>query len=629
MTDQAPERSPLTKQMRASITATRGLAAAHNRPDLAERLADSQKRLDDPALYVLVVGEFKQGKSSLVNALVGSEVCPVDDDIATAVPTVLRNGPEPAAVVLLHSADPHDPEVATAEPDREPVALESVADFVTETARPPADRRVHSVELTLPAPVLESGLVLVDTPGVGGLGSIHSTVTMRALPMAEALVFVSDASQEFTEPEIEFMESARSMCPNIVVLLTKIDFYPAWRKVMSLNEAHLERLGINAEILPVSSTLHTVAQEAGDDDLAAESGFPAMQEHLMTQIVGQAEALTAAKLASDLTGVLDQLQSAMLTGLQALRNPATAQEKQGEFREAKENAEELKSRAAKWQQTLQDGYADLNADLDHDLRARFRKINEQVDEVLEDIDPGTAWDEFEPWLYQRVAEDVVNNYKLLQLRGRELAASVAEHFEVERAELDLIDLEVVDPTQGLDRATVRAQFEAEEEGKLDSGTAVIRGGMMGALPISMGSGMVFNALSLSAAATALPLLVVVAPIMVGFGVKSRRDKKGQDLKQRRNQARTSQRKYMDEAQFVANKDAREGARLTQRQIRDFFTTRAAEQGRAVDENLKALNKALQTDQKSVKQQTTKLETDVNALKKVRNQVRQMSPQAGR
>ncbi|GAG50636.1 unnamed protein product, partial [marine sediment metagenome] len=237
----------------------------------------------------------------------------------------------------------------------------------------------------------------VDTPGVGGLGSIHSTVTMRALPMAEALVFLSDASQEFTEPEIEFMESARSMCPNIVVLLTKIDFYPAWRKVMSLNEAHLERLGINAEILPVSSTLYTVAQEAGDDDLAAESGFPAMREHLMTQIVGQAEALTAAKLASNLTGALDQLQSAMLMGLQALRNPAAAQEKQGEFRAAKEKAEELKSRAAKWQQTLQDGYADLNADLDHDLRARFRKINEQVDEVLEEIDPGTAWDEFEPW----------------------------------------------------------------------------------------------------------------------------------------------------------------------------------------------------------------------------------------
>ena len=139
---------------------------------------------------------------------------------------------------------------------REPVAVDSVAEFVTESVKPPTDRRIHSVELVLPAPVLESGLVLVDTPGVGGLGSMHSTVTMGALPMAEAVLFVSDASQEFTQPEIDFMESARSMCPNIVVLLTKIDFYPAWRKVKALDEAHLERLGIETEIIPVSSTLH-------------------------------------------------------------------------------------------------------------------------------------------------------------------------------------------------------------------------------------------------------------------------------------------------------------------------------------------------------------------------------------
>ena len=50
---------------------------------------------------MLVVGEFKQGKSQLINALVNAPVCPVDDDVATAVPTEVSYGPAPAAYVLL------------------------------------------------------------------------------------------------------------------------------------------------------------------------------------------------------------------------------------------------------------------------------------------------------------------------------------------------------------------------------------------------------------------------------------------------------------------------------------------------------------------------------------------------
>ena len=58
---------------------------AYHRPDLTARLGRTKERLADPAVRVLVVGEFKQGKSQLVNSLVSAPVCPVDDDIATSV----------------------------------------------------------------------------------------------------------------------------------------------------------------------------------------------------------------------------------------------------------------------------------------------------------------------------------------------------------------------------------------------------------------------------------------------------------------------------------------------------------------------------------------------------------------
>jgi GTPase SAR1 family protein len=616
MTEQIPKRSALAQRMTNAIDETRKLAAAHNRSDLADRLALSQKRIDDPSLYVLVVGEFKQGKSSLVNALVGREVCPVDDDIATAVPTALRFGPDATAAVLYHPPEPDDPEAPPADPIREPVAIDTVARFVTEAVTPPGDRRVHSVELTLPAPSLEDGMVLVDTPGVGGLGSVHSTVTMGALPMAEALLFVSDASQEFTQPEIDFMESARSLCPNIVVLLTKIDFYPAWRKIRDIDAAHLKKLGIDAEIIAVSSTLHTVARDADDAELDAESGFPALREHLTSRIVGRAEELTASTLGTDLNGVLDQILFTLQTRKQALLNPEEAEAKRAEFQVAKERADELKNRAARWQQTLSDGTADLNAEVDHDMRARFRKINQTVDETLEDVDPADVWDEFEPWLYQRVAEDVVNNYRFLQVQGRELADTVADHFEIDAADLRSINLEVSDPTAGLARAGVDADIEVKKMGAGQSVMTGLRGGYIGMLMFGMLGSMVGLALG--------PLPIGIGLLM---GRKQLKDEKGRQLSQRRAQARNAQRKYMDEAQFLANKDARAAARRTQRELRDFFTARAKEQSRSVDEQLAALNSAVKADQNAAKEQLGKVDVDLKALTKVRNRVQMISPQA--
>ena len=69
------------------------------RPDLAERVSAAAARLRRPSTVVCVVGEFKQGKSSLVNALLGQNVCPVDDDLATSAITLVRWAEEAGAVV--------------------------------------------------------------------------------------------------------------------------------------------------------------------------------------------------------------------------------------------------------------------------------------------------------------------------------------------------------------------------------------------------------------------------------------------------------------------------------------------------------------------------------------------------
>ncbi len=599
---QAPE----IDEALAVLAMCRQAADAYGRPDLARRLADKAVSLGDPSFHVLVVGEFKQGKSSLINALVARPVCPVDDDIATAVPTLVRWSEAPSAQVLYqpdsNGGDERPP------PVREPIDIDDIARFATERAV--EGRPVQSVEIGIPSRLLGGGLVLVDTPGVGGLGSTHGAVTAAAMPMAEAVIFVTDAGQEFTAPELEFLEATRQLCPNVVCLVTKTDFYPAWRRIRDLNEGHLERLGIDAPIIAASASLHRDATDRGDGNLLAESGYPELTSFIRKDILGAAVDLSVAAAVKDLDDVLDQLTEHFVARRAVLEDPERAQEKVRELERAKARAEELKSRAARWQTTLTDGIQDLNTEVDHDLRDRFRRINHESDEALENSDPGEIWPEFEPWLYQRTAIEVVKNYEFLQREAAELAARVADHFDDEAAGARL-DLDVIDPNAAL--AGVGAQAALDDSSSTGFGShamASVRGGMGGMMMFGMLSSVVG---------------VALGPIRIGLGVfmgrKQMKDEKEKALTQRRGQAKNAQRKYVDEATFRAGKDSRDALRLIQRRIRDHFTDIAEQQAVSTHETLVAVQAAAQADQQDRQGQLADINAELDRLEVVRRRVR--------
>ena len=193
--------------------------ARYRRPDLEGRLRQARARLDDGHVRVLVVGEFKQGKSLLVNGLVGAPVCPVRDDVATSVATVVSHAPQPAITLRARVQGPDGRStVRPVQRTEVPVAAmaEALAGYVTERGNPGNRRGLAEVEARLPCRLLAGGLQIVDTPGVGGLRSLHGAATMAALPTADAVLLVSDASQEYTAPELEFLRQAIRLCPNVV-----------------------------------------------------------------------------------------------------------------------------------------------------------------------------------------------------------------------------------------------------------------------------------------------------------------------------------------------------------------------------------------------------------------------------
>ncbi len=610
--DQTHEESAKIDEARGLIDLGRKACEAYERPDLARRVDAAAQRLDDPRTRVLVVGEFKQGKSSLVNALLNASICPVDDDIATCVPTAVEYADEPVALAV------HEPEDDDADPPTEAVDPDRLSDHVSEWGNPDNERRLRMVEVGLPRRLLQSGLTLVDTPGVGGLGSVHGALTVGVLPSADAVLLVTDASQELTEPELRFLKSARELCPTVACVLTKTDLYPEWRKVEKLDREHLDEHGFEeVEIMPVSSMLRTHALRTEDRALNEESGFARLVGFLRDGVIGAAEQLSVRTAANAVLQVGRHLRTQFETEREALSDPEAAARLERELEEAQDRAERLKSESARWQTTLNDGVADLNSDVDHDLRGRTRQIVQDAEIRIDDGDPAEWWEEFDTWL-----PPSFENYTYLTRRADELAETVAEHFAAAEEDVE-VGVEAPPPVEMLqqlpapepDMPGANKGVKGKAAGAANKGFGAIRGAYGGMFMFRTLGGMIGLG-AMNPAVLGLTLLM---------GRKSYRDQRNQELQKRQQQAKGAVRKFVDEANFQVGKDSRDTLRRVQRQLRDGFTERAEEIQRTVSERLQATQQAVQSEQGNREQRLKDVEAELERLDKFIGRAEQLAP----
>ena len=551
-------------------------ATAYDRDDLLDRLRQAKDRLADPGARVLVVGEFKQGKSMLINAVVNAPVCPVDDDVATAVPTEVRYAENPT-LTLIERAEPDSPE-----PRSRTVPIDHIGQYVAEGGE--SQRLVERAEVGLPRSVLAGGLCLVDTPGVGGLDSAHGARTLSALPTADAVLFVSDAAAEYTESELAFLRRAREICPTVTCVLTKIDLYPEWRRIAELNVARLSAAGISAWLLPVSSTLRTTAVAGEDHQLNAESGFPALIAYLRDDVLANAGRLADRSSAHDVLAVTRQLTASMSAELAALRDPDNSAALLAELAAATERVENLRRRSARWQQTLSDGIGDLTADIDHDLRERMRTILREAEEELDAGDPAGIITEFGEWLHRRVATAASANFVWAHQRVNWLAGQVARHFGADGA-TELPRMHQADTTPALAQVAEFAVPEPESFGFSQKWVTGMRGGYGGTLMVGMMS--------------TLAGFALVNPVSIAAGVmlgrKTVRDERKRLLARRQAETKAAARRYVDDVLFQMGKQSRDLLREAQRLLRDHFTAVAEQLSRSLTEATQAAQRALTLD----------------------------------
>jgi hypothetical protein len=552
--------------------------AAHGRADLVSSLRQRRAQLLDPQLRVLVVGEPKQGKSQLINALLNATVCAVGDGASSRVATVVQHAAAPSAYLVGARTDRAGPE------DRSPVPIERIAEGID--ADPDGLRAGGPAyaEIGLPRALLAAGLALIEAPAVDGADAAPAVEALATRVRADTAILVSAATHELSDPELALLARLAKLYPSVLVALTKIDIAVDWRRVLDRNGHRLVAAGVAAKLVPVSAALRLHAARTGDQALNAESGFPHLTAYLREAVSAKGDRLARTAVALLGRSVVHELAAPLQAEL-AAQTAGETSDAMSRLHDAQRRVDELRRCTVRWQNTLSDELTAMIADIEHDLRERTRAILRRADETLDESDPAREWETFERWLDAALLDTAEANFSRLVERIESVAGRLAGQFPdgvpadgAPQWTVDLLD-DIPGRVHRIDRPAVE-RFTLSQ--KVFSGLRGSYGGvLMFGLATSLAGWHLINPVSLSAGAL--------------FAGKSIYDDSRSVRKRRQAAVKAAVQRHVDDVFLKLSKDTRDTIRYVQGVLRDHFGALTDELQQAIVESARTAKQAADTD----------------------------------
>ena len=291
------------------------------RPHHTTRLEALAERLAASRLQVAVLGQFKRGKSSLLNALLGVPVLPIGVLPLTALPTFLSHAASPR----LH-LEFLDGTVEERAPTDVGELQRQLALLVTEQGNPTNCLGVARVEAGLPSALLKQGVVLLDTPGVGSTLHHNTRAARAALPECDVALFVVSPDPPITEAELAYLAEVRPAVTRLVVVFNKSDTVNETDRdnsVRFLRKVLTEQAGLDVRdaIFPVSARAGLQAKLADDVGALEASGIQAIENYLTTLIDGEGAEVLASAVAAKAADVIGAMRMEVALEQHALQMP--------------------------------------------------------------------------------------------------------------------------------------------------------------------------------------------------------------------------------------------------------------------------------------------------------------------
>jgi GTP-binding protein EngB required for normal cell division len=246
---------------------------------LAVQVGEELQRALENHFYLVVLGQFKRGKTTFLNALLGEDLLPAGVLPLTAVLTLIRHGSHRQIRVVFNNDQ------------RREIQANELADFIAEQKNPGNVKQVRYVEIAHPCPILRDGLVLVDTPGVGSLFQHNTQLTKQFIPKVDAAVLIISTDPPITQAEYEFLDEVVQHVDKVLIVLNKTD---------RLREADLREMleytksvirsklpNENVKLHPLSALLALEGKKMAKEEMVARSGIRELERKLTDFLVNE------------------------------------------------------------------------------------------------------------------------------------------------------------------------------------------------------------------------------------------------------------------------------------------------------------------------------------------------------
>ncbi len=232
-------------------------------------------QLAEDRFNLAVVGQFKRGKSTLMNAILGCDLLPTGLLPLTSAITTLCYGSTERAVLRR--------EGWTLEQE---IPLAQLTDFITERGNPGNEKRLLEARVELPLPFLRRGLHFIDTPGIGSARHENTATTYAFLPQMNAVIFVTSVEAPLSEAEERFLIDLRGQVRQLFVVVNKLDLLsdPEREEVLGYLQPRLEQLvgTEQVQLAPLSAREGLAAKLNHDAARLQRSGLAAFEQRLAT-----------------------------------------------------------------------------------------------------------------------------------------------------------------------------------------------------------------------------------------------------------------------------------------------------------------------------------------------------------
>lgn len=256
-----------------------------------------KEKIQNNVFNLVVLGQFKRGKTTLINALLGEEILPTAVVPLTSIATILRYGNDLKIKVFFN-----DGRMTEIEP-------EQLSQYVTEKGNPKNIKDVSEVVITYPSSYLKDGVRLIDTPGVGSVYQHNTDIAYQYLPKSDAALFLLSVDQPVSQAELDFLKDVKEYSYRIFFLQNKADYVNAEDIKESISfsreiiEEYMER---DVKIFPLSAKLAIDGKRSGSKDLLDKSYLPEFEKILNTFLMEEKGKVLLLSVSNTLLRVLSQ-----------------------------------------------------------------------------------------------------------------------------------------------------------------------------------------------------------------------------------------------------------------------------------------------------------------------------------